>query len=68
MNTEIITIGNELVSGSVIDTNSSFLAERLLSIGIEVTRITSVGDNELDITDSLKSALQRSEVTLVTGG
>ncbi|PJB39287.1 MAG: competence/damage-inducible protein A, partial [Deltaproteobacteria bacterium CG_4_9_14_3_um_filter_44_9] len=68
MNAEIITIGNELVSGSVIDTNSSFLAERLLSIGIEVTRITSVGDNELDITDSLESALQRSEVILITGG
>ncbi|MFH2011276.1 MAG: competence/damage-inducible protein A [Pseudomonadota bacterium] len=68
MNAEIIPVGNELISGSVVDTNSSFLAERLLSIGIEVTRITSVGDNELDITDSLKGALKRSEVVFVTGG
>ncbi|MEW6615622.1 MAG: competence/damage-inducible protein A [Thermodesulfobacteriota bacterium] len=68
MNAEIITIGNELISGSVIDTNSSFLAERLLSIGIEVTRITSVGDNDLDIADSLECALQRSDVIIVTGG
>jgi len=68
MNAEIITIGNELISGSVQDTNASFLAERLLSIGTEVTWMTSVGDNESDIRDALQSALRRSDVVLVTGG
>ncbi|MDY7034365.1 MAG: competence/damage-inducible protein A [Thermodesulfobacteriota bacterium] len=68
MNAEVITIGNELISGSVVDTNSSFLAEKLLSVGIEVQRITSIGDNESDITDSLRTAIERSEVILVTGG
>ena len=68
MDAEIITIGNELISGSVSDTNSSFLANKLLSIGIEVVRMTSVGDNELDITDSLKRAMERSDVILVSGG
>ena len=68
MNIEVITIGNELISGTVVDTNSSFIAERLLSLGIEVRRITSIGDNEADITDSLRTAMERSEVILVTGG
>ncbi|MFH1624746.1 MAG: competence/damage-inducible protein A [Pseudomonadota bacterium] len=68
MNTEIITIGNELISGSVLDTNASFLADRLLSLGIEVTRMTSVGDNEFDMKDSLERAMVRSDVVLVTGG
>ncbi|MDY6855436.1 MAG: competence/damage-inducible protein A [Thermodesulfobacteriota bacterium] len=68
MYAEIIAIGNELTSGSVIDTNSSFLAERLISVGIEVRWMTSVGDNELDIKESLMRALNRAEVILVTGG
>lgn len=68
MNAEIVTIGDELISGSVWDTNAPFLAKRLLSIGIEVTSMTSVGDNESDIKDSLQDALRRSEVVLVTGG
>jgi nicotinamide-nucleotide amidase len=68
MYAEIIAIGNELISGSVMDTNSSFLAERLISVGIEVRWMTSVGDNEPDIKESLKSALNRAEVILVTGG
>ena len=68
MNAEIITIGNELISGTVIDTNASFLAGKALSTGVEVTRMVSVGDNETDIRDSLENALQRSDIVIVTGG
>ncbi len=68
MNAEIITIGDELISGSVLDTNASFLAGSLRAIGVEVTWMTSVGDDESDIKDSLLSALERSDVAIVTGG
>ena len=68
MNAEIITIGNELLSGTVTDTNASFLAGKALSMGVEVTRMVSVGDNERDIKDSLENALQRSDIIIVTGG
>ncbi|MBN2466981.1 MAG: competence/damage-inducible protein A [Deltaproteobacteria bacterium] len=65
---EIITVGNELVTGLRSDTNGPYLAERLLTQGIITQRITSVGDEVTAIANTVKESRQRSEVVLVTGG
>ncbi|MCD6352875.1 MAG: competence/damage-inducible protein A [Proteobacteria bacterium] len=65
---EIITIGNELISGVQIDTNGSFLAERLQSRGIPVQRLVSVGDDASSVAQALRESMKRTEVILVTGG
>ena len=68
MNAEIITIGDELLIGQVVDTNSAFLAEQLNKSGVGVFRITSVSDTEQEILSALREASQRSSLVLITGG
>ena len=65
---EIITIGDELLIGQVIDTNSAWIGQQLNEIGIKVHQITSVSDNEQHILSALKEAQQRVDVILITGG
>jgi len=65
---EIITIGDELLIGQVVDTNSAWMAEQLNHIGISVYQITSVHDNALHIRQALSDALHRSDIVLLTGG
>src|SRR5215216_1016922 len=65
---EIITIGDELLIGQVIDTNSAWIGQKLNEIGIKVFQITSVSDNEQHILNALKEAQQRADVILITGG
>lgn len=64
---EIIVTGSELLSG-IQETNSTFLAERLTLSGIGLKSITIVGDREEEIHDTLKKALERSEIIVITGG
>jgi len=68
MNVEIITIGDELLIGQVIDTNSAWMGQHLNNEGFDVTRITSIQDKKETIISSLKEALLRSEIILLTGG
>jgi nicotinamide-nucleotide amidase len=68
MTAEIITIGDELLIGQVVDTNSAWLAEQLNLIGIKVKQITSVSDEESHILSSLDEASSRAELILMTGG
>lgn len=68
MKVEIITIGNELTSGEILDTNSVYLASELASHGFEVTFITTVGDQEFYIEDALIRAQEHAEAIIVTGG
>jgi len=65
---EIITIGDELLIGQVIDTNSPWMAHELNLIGFDVRYKTTVGDDECDILDAFGRALDRAQVVLVTGG
>lgn len=65
---EIIAIGSELLLGGVADTNSLFLADELLKIGIEVRFKTVIGDDPKDIEAALQYAFGRAEVVLTTGG
>jgi nicotinamide-nucleotide amidase len=68
MKTEIITIGDELSSGSVQDTNATFIANQLHTIGIEVTKVTTVGDDTEKIVDVLRGAQQKVSFVITTGG
>ena len=65
---EIITIGDELLIGQVIDTNSAWIAEQLNMIGIKVHQITSISDNQEHILQTLKEASTRVQLILITGG
>jgi len=68
MQVEIITIGDEILIGQIVDTNSAWMAAELNKAGFEVVQITSVHDNEKQITEALELALERAEVVLFTGG
>ena len=68
MRGEIITIGDELISGRVCDLNSFFLSARVSSYGLRVMAITSVGDDRERIMDILHQAVDRSDFVLVSGG
>jgi nicotinamide-nucleotide amidase len=68
MNTEIITIGDELLIGQIADTNSQWIASIATENGFAVNRITSIPDTLKSITEELKNASQRSELVLITGG
>lgn len=65
---EIITIGDELLIGQVVDTNSAWMAQQLNERGIAIARITSVHDSGADIREALDAACQRADVVLLTGG
>ena len=64
----IITIGDELLIGQTIDTNSAWLATRLNSLGIDVDRRVAVGDTVDSITNTIDEELQRTDILLLTGG
>jgi len=68
MNTEIISIGNELLIGQVVNTNSSWMAEQLNLAGFRVKRITAIADDQGDILQALHEAESRADIVLITGG
>jgi nicotinamide-nucleotide amidase len=65
---EIMTIGDEILFGQIIDTNTQWIGTELTGIGIRPTRKTSVGDQADDILAALGEALQRVDVLIITGG
>ena len=68
MNIEIITIGDELLIGQVVDTNSAWMAERLNEVGIALHQITSVHDDRQHILTAIEEAFSRADIVLTTGG
>ena len=68
MRAEIITIGDELLIGQVVDTNSAWMAQRLNEVGIELYQITSVHDDREHILRALDEAFSRADLVLTTGG
>jgi nicotinamide-nucleotide amidase len=65
---EIITIGDELLIGQVVNTNASWMAEQLSMAGISVRQISAIADNSGEIMATLTSAENRADVMLITGG
>ncbi len=68
MNAEILSIGNELVLGQTVDTNSGWLAAKLTGDGIQVTRHVTVGDDVAVIRDAIVQAAATADVVVLTGG
>lgn len=68
MKAEIITIGDELLIGQVVDTNSAWMAQRLNEVGIELHQVTSVHDDRQHILRALDEAFSRADIVLTTGG
>ncbi|MBC9796957.1 competence/damage-inducible protein A [Sinomicrobium weinanense] len=68
MQAEIITIGDEILIGQIVDTNAAHMARELNRIGISVYQVTSVQDEKNHILQALKEAGGRAEVVVITGG
>ena len=68
MRAEILTIGDELCRGEIVDTNSSWLAEQLWNLDITVRWMTSCLDDAADIAEALRRAVARADVVLCSGG
>ena len=64
----ICTIGDEILIGQIVDTNSSHISTALNSIGIQVRRMLSIGDSYREIIDSLERELSENQIVIVTGG
>ena len=65
---EVLAIGDELVHGKMVDTNSAWLASKLGDLGWSVTRISVVGDGEEELCQAMRTACERSDVVVMTGG
>ena len=68
MQAEIITIGDEILIGQIVDTNSAFLAKEFNKIGVSIYQITSVQDDKTHILKALKEAEDNADIIIVTGG
>lgn len=67
-NAEVISIGTELLLGEIQDSNSQYIARRLRDLGIDIYRVTIVGDNQQRIADVVSESLGRSDVVITSGG
>ncbi|RYE16969.1 MAG: competence/damage-inducible protein A, partial [Sphingobacteriaceae bacterium] len=65
---EIITIGDEILIGQIIDSNSAWMAQQLNAAGVRIKQISSVSDNREHILSALKEASERADLILITGG
>ena len=68
MKAEIITIGDEILIGQIVDTNAAYIAQRLNAVGFVVNERSSVGDRAEQIVRSIEQSLERSDVVITTGG
>lgn len=65
---EILSVGTEILLGDILNTNSRYLSLELARLGISVLRHTTVGDNHERLAAALKTALERSDIVIATGG
>ena len=68
MKAEIVTIGDEILIGQIVDTNSAYISKELNKIGVSVHQITSIQDEREHILQTLKEASQRADIVIITGG
>lgn len=68
MRADIITIGDEILIGQIIDTNSAWIAARLGEVGVTIRRKYSIGDRREEIISAVNESLSQSELTIITGG
>src|SRR4030042_170226 len=68
MKAEIVPVGTEILLGNIVDTNSSFLANQLPLLGIDLYFISTAGDNQKRLVDTLRRAWKRADIIITTGG
>jgi len=68
MKAEIISLGTELLLGSILNTNARFVSQKLAEIGVDLYYQTTIGDNPSRLIESIKKAVVRSDVVIITGG
>ena len=68
MTVELISVGTEILLGNIVNTNAAFLSEKLAALGLSCYHQSVVGDNEERLTDTLKLALSRSDIVILSGG
>lgn len=68
MKTAIITIGDEILIGQIVDTNSTWIAQKMTIAGFQIEEMVSIGDNAQQIKDTLDDVFSRVDVILMTGG
>jgi|TARA_B110000914_G_scaffold190031_1_gene175779 nicotinamide-nucleotide amidase len=68
MKVKIITIGDEILIGQIVDTNSAFISKELINIGVEVTEILTIGDSKKNIINSLENSQNKFDIVILTGG
>jgi nicotinamide-nucleotide amidase len=68
VNACVLTIGDEILIGQVVDTNSAWIGQKLREYGISLTKIVSIGDDHQDIVDNLKDLTATHDLVLITGG
>lgn len=68
MKSTIITIGDEILIGQILDTNSRYISQALNRIGVVVAERTSIGDNATQIVETLDRALAATDIVIITGG
>ena len=68
MNVEIISIGNEILCGNIIDTNANYIIKKLREINLNVQHVSAVGDDERELIAQLQESYQRSQIIITTGG
>ncbi|MDZ7261612.1 MAG: molybdopterin-binding protein, partial [candidate division KSB1 bacterium] len=68
MTAEIISIGDEVLIGQIVNTNASYLGQRLTEAGMEVNWVTAVGDDEENLRQALENAISRARLVITTGG
>jgi nicotinamide-nucleotide amidase len=68
MQAEIITIGDEILIGQIVDTNSAYISKELSKIGVKVHQITSIQDDKSHILEALSNAQKKADLVVLTGG
>ena len=68
MKAAIVTIGDEILIGQIVDTNSGFIAKSLDKIGIQITEMLSISDDKKQILDTFSSYQNNVDLVLITGG
>ena len=68
MKAELISIGDEILIGQIVNTNAVFLAKELNRIGVEVAQISSISDQKDKIIDALDQARERADIIIMSGG
>ena len=68
MRAELVSIGDEILIGQIVNTNAVFLAKELNGIGVEIAQISSISDQKGVIIEALNEARKRADIIIMTGG